>query len=168
MDFRSPGQTLRSAVKHLAVDPSETGVNDDKSVEAMLENRDMKGLVDGSGPIGIDHNYNLCASGDGKELIPACTLLEPNTKRSLKIRTSAPGLQCYTANWLDGLSLKGKNGRKYRQWDGVAFETQTFPDSIGGEKGDEVFEKGRTVILENVDSKREYLHESEFEFGWTV
>ena len=46
----------------------------------------------------------------------------------LEVLTTAPGLQLYTGNFLDG-SVIGKGRRLYRQGDGVALEAQHFPDS---------------------------------------
>jgi aldose 1-epimerase len=42
--------------------------------------------------------------------------------------TTEPGIQCYTANGFNG-TLCGPSGRTYRQGDGIALETQHFPDS---------------------------------------
>ena len=46
----------------------------------------------------------------------------------LTILTKEPGLQFYSGNFLDG-TLYGTSGRAYRQGDGLAVETQHFPDS---------------------------------------
>ena len=46
----------------------------------------------------------------------------------LTISTTEPGLQFYSGNFLDG-TLYGTSGRQYRQGDGLALETQHFPDS---------------------------------------
>ena len=42
--------------------------------------------------------------------------------------TDQPGLQFYSGNFLDG-TLYGTSGHQYRQGDGLALETQHFPDS---------------------------------------
>ena len=42
--------------------------------------------------------------------------------------TTEPGIQFYSGNFLDG-TLYGTSGRAYRQGDGLALETQHFPDS---------------------------------------
>jgi aldose 1-epimerase len=42
--------------------------------------------------------------------------------------TDQPGIQFYSGNFLDG-TLYGTSGRQYRQGDGLALETQHFPDS---------------------------------------
>ena len=42
--------------------------------------------------------------------------------------TKEPGIQFYSGNFLDG-TLYGTSGHAYRQGDGLALETQHFPDS---------------------------------------
>ena len=46
----------------------------------------------------------------------------------MEIMTTEPGIQFYSGNFLDG-TLYGTSGRQYRQGDGLALETQHFPDS---------------------------------------
>jgi aldose 1-epimerase len=78
---------------------------------------------------GFDHNWVLDRkSADDKSLILAATLYDPGSGRILKISTMEPGIQFYAGNFLDG-SLYGTSGRAYRQSDGLALETQHFPDS---------------------------------------
>ena len=76
---------------------------------------------------GYDHNYVL-RGGRTVEPKPAAVLLEPNSGRRLEIATTEPGMQFYSGNFLTGTRM-GKNGRLYRQGDGLCFETQHFPDS---------------------------------------
>lgn len=73
---------------------------------------------------GYDHNYVLQGTG----LRPAARLSHPDSGRVLEVATDQPGLQLYTANFLDGRHI-GSAGKAYRQGDGVALETQHFPDS---------------------------------------
>ena len=73
---------------------------------------------------GFDHNFVL----DGEGLKQAVVLTHPASGRSLTVQTSKPGVQFYTGNFLDG-SLYGPSGRAYRQSDGLALETQFFPNS---------------------------------------
>ena len=49
-------------------------------------------------------------------------------RRQLTTSTTEPGIQFYSGNFLDG-TLYGTRGRQYRQGDGLALETQHFPDS---------------------------------------
>jgi aldose 1-epimerase len=58
----------------------------------------------------------------------AARLEDPRSGRVLEVLTTQPGLQVYTANFLTG-AVMGKGRRLYRQGDGIALETQHFPDS---------------------------------------
>jgi aldose 1-epimerase len=76
---------------------------------------------------GYDHNFVLNTPG-GDGLNPAAQLVDPSSGRVLTISTKEPGLQFYSGNFLDG-TLYGTSGHAYRQGDGLALETQHFPDS---------------------------------------
>ncbi|MFT4901176.1 MAG: aldose 1-epimerase [Lentimonas sp.] len=56
------------------------------------------------------------------------SLYEPGSGRPLEVFTEEPGLQLYTANFLNG-SLIGKSGRPYQRRSALCLETQHFPDS---------------------------------------
>ncbi|MES2126150.1 MAG: aldose epimerase family protein [Pseudomonadota bacterium] len=71
---------------------------------------------------GYDHNFVLNAARG-----PAARVLDPHSGRMLEVWTDAPGLQFYSANFLDG-TLSGK-GRRYRRHSGLCLEPQRFPDS---------------------------------------
>jgi aldose 1-epimerase len=76
---------------------------------------------------GYDHNWVLDRRHDtGLEL--AARLTDPKSGRVLEVLTEEPGIQFYSGNFLDG-TLVGTSGRMYRQGDGLALETQHFPDS---------------------------------------
>jgi aldose 1-epimerase len=75
---------------------------------------------------GYDHNWVLNGSGSGVRV--AARLRDPSSGRELTISTDQPGLQFYSGNFLDG-TLYGTSGRQYREGDGLALETQHFPDS---------------------------------------
>lgn len=75
---------------------------------------------------GYDHCFVL---DDGRDQAPgfAARLEDPVSGRVLELRTSAPGLQCYTANHLKAnLSFQG---HPYGPHQGVCLECQHFPDS---------------------------------------
>jgi aldose 1-epimerase len=61
-------------------------------------------------------------------MLLAATLYEQNSGRVLNIWTAEPGIQFYAGNFLDG-TLYGTSHRAYRQSDGLALETQHYPDS---------------------------------------
>ncbi len=73
---------------------------------------------------GLDHCFLV--RGDG--LRRAARLEHPSSGRVLEVHSDQPGLQVYTGNYLDG-SIVGTSGRRYRQGDGIALETQRLPDA---------------------------------------
>jgi aldose 1-epimerase len=58
----------------------------------------------------------------------AAQLYEPKSGRLLEVRTTEPGVQFYSGNFLDG-SAHGKEGKVYNYRTGMCLETQHFPDS---------------------------------------
>jgi aldose 1-epimerase len=75
---------------------------------------------------GYDHNFVV--NGAAGTLRLAARLEEPMSGRVLELLTTAPGLQFYTGNFLDGTSV-GKSGRLIRQSDALCLEPQAFPDA---------------------------------------
>jgi aldose 1-epimerase len=75
---------------------------------------------------GYDQTFVINRKGPGLEL--AARVHEPTTGRILEIRTTEPGVQFYSSNFLDG-TLTGKQGRVYKQHYALSLETQHFPDS---------------------------------------
>ena len=75
---------------------------------------------------GYDHNFVLNRNGSGLEL--AARVTEPTTGRVLEVLTTEPGVQFYTANFLDG-AMRGKGGKVYGPRSAFCLETQHFPDS---------------------------------------
>jgi len=76
---------------------------------------------------GLDHNFVLDKPA-GVAVPVAVRLSDPRTGRQMEVRTTEPGVQIYSANGMNGSTL-GANGRTVRQGDGLAFETEHFPDS---------------------------------------
>jgi aldose 1-epimerase len=78
---------------------------------------------------GYDHNFVLepRATGDGAPQ-PAARVVDPTSGRTLDVLTTAPALQFYSGNKLDG-STAGPSGRPYGRRSGFALETQLFPDA---------------------------------------
>jgi aldose 1-epimerase len=75
---------------------------------------------------GYDHNYVI--SHRTGTLGLAAVAHDPGSGRVMEILTTQPGVQLYTANWIDG--EKGKGGKKYgRRWS-FCLETQHFADAI--------------------------------------
>jgi aldose 1-epimerase len=78
-------------------------------------------------PRGYDHNYVL--RGDGKTPALGARVYDPESGRLMEMFTTEPGVQFYTANFLDG-TLKGKGGVVYKKHQAFCLEAQHFPDSI--------------------------------------
>jgi len=69
---------------------------------------------------GYDHNYAL-------QQKTAAVLHCPDSGLTMTVTTDCPGLQVYTANYLN---VTGKNGVTYGAHSAVCLETQFFPDSV--------------------------------------
>jgi aldose 1-epimerase len=78
-------------------------------------------------PIGYDHNFVL--NGRGQRLASCATVYERTFGRVMEVRTTEPGVQVYSGNWLDGTQC-GHGGIYYTQHSGLCLETQHFPDSL--------------------------------------
>jgi aldose 1-epimerase len=74
----------------------------------------------GGRPVGVgyDHNYVLDVLEEGA---PTAELYDPESGRVLTVTTTEPGMQLYTGDHFDG--------EPYGPGDGIALETQHFPDS---------------------------------------
>ncbi|WP_037914683.1 aldose epimerase family protein [Actinacidiphila yeochonensis] len=77
---------------------------------------------------GFDHCWVLREAPEPGAARTAAVLHDPESGRTLEVRTSEPGLQVYTANSLDG-SLTGPDGHRYGPHGAVCLEPQHFPDS---------------------------------------
>jgi aldose 1-epimerase len=77
---------------------------------------------------GYDHNYVLNRAPGDAGLQLAAIAADPSSGRRVTVETTEPGLQFYSGNFLDG-SFAGPSGRPYREGDGLALETQHFPDA---------------------------------------
>lgn len=120
---------------------------DFRTAKRIGEHRAQTGLV----PAGYDTNFVVDRGpgrgvgrdlgrdperGPGRDLgresaglAHAATVREPTSGRVLDVYTTAPGLQVYSGNFLDG-SLTGKGGYAYQQYGGLCLEPQTFPNAI--------------------------------------
>ncbi len=75
---------------------------------------------------GLDHN--LVIHGPAGTLRPAAELVDPASGRWLRVSTTEPAVQVYTANNFNGSQTAG-GGSLLRQGDAIAFETQHYPDT---------------------------------------
>ncbi|HIF32967.1 MAG: aldose epimerase family protein [Pirellulaceae bacterium] len=78
--------------------------------------------VDGD-PLGYDHCFVV--PGEIGQLRPAARVVDPQSGRVMEVETTQPGIQLYTANFLDSSQVCGGFG----QHDAFCLETQHFPDS---------------------------------------
>ncbi len=81
----------------------------------------------GGKPVGYDHNFVL--NGKAGDMKLCARLHDPESGRTMEIRTTEPGVQFYTGNFLDG-KLVGKGGMPYVKHYALCLETQHFPDAI--------------------------------------
>lgn len=73
---------------------------------------------------GFDHNFVLHNQGKLEEI----ALVTENTSgRAMKVKTTCPGVQLYTAGFLNNET--GRNGIIYHPFHGLCLETQYYPDS---------------------------------------
>ncbi len=75
---------------------------------------------------GYDHNFIV--DGTAGSLRPAAVVQDPVSGRVLEMSASAPGIQFYTGNFLDG-TFFGKGQHSYRQGDSICLEPGVFPDA---------------------------------------
>jgi aldose 1-epimerase len=73
---------------------------------------------------GYDHNWVLDRSG---ALSTAAVLTDPTSGRVMEVRTTEPGIQFYSGNFMDG--RPAGTGTVYQHRTGLCLETQHFPDS---------------------------------------
>jgi aldose 1-epimerase len=75
---------------------------------------------------GYDHNWVLSKTGSQEPEL-AAVLTDPRSGRSMEVRTTQPGMQFYSGNFLDGKPTGAGSVFAYRT--GLCLETQHFPDS---------------------------------------
>ena len=77
---------------------------------------------------GYDHNFVIDGESTTNKLRPAAHVYEATTGRVLDVEITAPGMQFYTGNFLDG-HLIGKSGKAYGKNFAFCMEPQDYPDS---------------------------------------
>ncbi|MDR0976558.1 MAG: galactose mutarotase [Prevotellaceae bacterium] len=75
---------------------------------------------------GYDHNWVLNTGDDVTKL--AAKVTSPVSGITMEVYTNEPGIQVYTANFLDGTAV-GKKGITYQKRAAICLETQHYPDS---------------------------------------
>ncbi|MGL4723350.1 MAG: galactose-1-epimerase [Scandinavium sp.] len=74
---------------------------------------------------GYDHAFLLNAKGELSQ--PVATVWSADNKLELKVFTTAPALQFYSGNFLDG--TPSREPQPYAAWQGLALESEFLPDS---------------------------------------
>lgn len=77
---------------------------------------------------GYDQNFVLNNATGGPALHEAAQVMDPKSGRVLTVKTTQPGVQFYSGNFLDG-TAHGKQGHVYNKRAALCLETQHFPDS---------------------------------------
>ena len=95
---------------------------------------------------GYDHNWEVFCS-------PCAILRDPESGREMAVSTDCPGIQFYAGNFLDET---GKGGISYGYREGIALETQFYPDSVHHEQWPQPF----------VKAGQHYHSETTYTFSW--
>ena len=72
---------------------------------------------------GYDHCFIV--NGDAGTLRIAANVVDPASGRTMEVKTTQPGIQLYSGNFLDGSAANGN----YKLHEAFCLETQHFPDS---------------------------------------
>ena len=75
---------------------------------------------------GYDHNWVL--KNDKDTIAFAASTYDPVSGRCMEVYTNQPGVQLYTANFVEEKDL-GKGDHKYKRRSALCLETQHFPDA---------------------------------------
>jgi aldose 1-epimerase len=78
--------------------------------------------------LGRGYDHNFIVDGQPGTLRPAAVITDPMSGRSMEMTITAPGIQFYTGNFLDGTFI-GKGKKAYRQGDSISLEPGVFPDA---------------------------------------
>jgi aldose 1-epimerase len=82
----------------------------------------------GTAPAGRGYDHNWVLRGVRGELHDVAVVRDPGSGRVMRLRSTEPGVQFYTAGDLSE-DVIGKGGVPYVKFAGLALETQTFPCS---------------------------------------
>jgi aldose 1-epimerase len=90
--------------------------------------RDVRDAASEQMRFGRGYDHNFIVNGEPGKLRLAAKLEDPGSGRVMELLVTAPGVQFYSGNFLNGTTV-GKSGRIYRQGDALCLEPQFFPDS---------------------------------------
>jgi aldose 1-epimerase len=119
-----------NADRYTVVDDEATPSGELRSVIGtemdLLESKPIGENIKAVQGLGYDHNYCINQEKEG-ELTLAAFVCDPESGRSMECWTTEPGVQFYTANYVE--NVKGKNGAYYGKQESFCLETQHYPDS---------------------------------------
>ena len=95
---------------------------------------------------GYDHNWEVFCN-------PCAILRDPASGREMAVHTDCPGIQFYSGNYL---GETGKDGISYGFRQGIALETQFYPDSVHHPEWPQPFVKAGVP----------YHSETTYKFSW--
>ena len=78
-------------------------------------------------PGGYDHNWVFQKPENRFDLV--ASLYHQASGRYMEVRTTEPGIQFYSGNFINGRLKNTRDGVKYVKYAGLCLETQHFPDS---------------------------------------
>lgn len=94
-----------------------------------------RGVEEGYFKKGYDHNFEVFTN-------PCAILRDPDSGRTLSVTTDCPGILIYSGNYFD--RPNGKDGIAYKDFSGVAIETQFYPDAVNHPQWRQPFTKANT------------------------
>ena len=119
-----------NADRYAVVDDEATPSGELRSVVGsemdLLESKPIGENINAVQGLGYDHNYCINQEKEG-ELTLAVFVCDPESGRTMECWTTEPGVQFYTANYVE--NMKGKNGAYYGKQESFCLETQHYPDS---------------------------------------
>ena len=77
---------------------------------------------------GYDHNWLIDPNDEGMGFRPAALVRSADSGIRMSVYTDRPCIQLYTGNYIPE-GLAGKDGAVYHRRQGLALETQGFPDA---------------------------------------
>ena len=95
---------------------------------------------------GYDHNWEVFCN-------PCAILRDPGSGREMAVSTDCPGIQFYAGNFLNET---GKGGIQYGFRQGIALETQFYPDAVHHPEWPQPF----------VKTDEHYHSETTYKFSW--
>lgn len=165
MDWRKQ-RTLREALSEFGTTKVGRTL---KQMQQEIEQRESPLPLDIQ-PYGFDHNYIVSTTPEVNDGLSLVAVLQYAYRR-LTIRSTQPGVQLYTANYLDGaLPVQMKTSKEnigtkmaYHRWQGICLETQHFPDSILVDNDiHPEFARGQCPVL--TPTSKHYQHSIEYTF----